>query len=90
MLGFFLKLARHVHKTGDSISFEWPRYCAGWDAIDRVGVESIATGNPILKPWKFYCSDPVLAETLGKYRCDGPHEHTICQGRDPRKLENPM
>ena len=31
MLGHFLQLARHVQKTGGTISFEWPRFCAGWD-----------------------------------------------------------
>ena len=84
MLGHFWKLARHIQKPGGSISFEWPRYCAGWDLpvlkqlIDEfsltpcnvdgcsVGVQSVVTGKPILKPWKFYCSDPVLAETLGQ------------------------
>ena len=49
-----------------------------------VGVQSVVTGNLILKPWKFYCSDPILAEALGQYRCDKQHEHSICQGKDTK------
>ncbi len=100
MLGRFLQLARHVQKTGGTISFEWPRFCAGWDLplikiiIDEfklhecdvdgcsVGVKSVVTGKPILKPWKFYCSQPELAAKLGQLRCDKLHSHSKCQGRD--------
>ena len=102
MLGYFLQLARHVHKSGGTISFEWPRYCAGWDLpvlkqiIDEfklhscdvdgcsVSVKSLVDGKPILKPWKFYCTQPELARTLSQHRCNKSHEHSICQGRDTK------
>ena len=31
MLDYFYKLAKKVILDGGTISFEWPRYCAGWD-----------------------------------------------------------
>ena len=102
MLGFFYKLARKVVSGGGTVSFEWPRYCAGWDLPDlvslisefnliqantdgcAVGVRSIVTGKPIKKPWKFYCSQPQLAELLDAKKCSRDHEHTICSGRDTK------
>ena len=30
-LGVFIELATLVHNQGGEISFEWPRYCDGWD-----------------------------------------------------------
>ena len=31
MLDHFYKLAKRVVSKGGTVSFEWPRYCAGWD-----------------------------------------------------------
>jgi len=115
MLVNFVDIASQVIRSGGTISFEWPRYCAGWDLpelhdmINRfnlipadidgcmVGVVSKKDETPIKKPWRFVCSDPQLAESLGQYICDKEHNHVPCQGGDtkqtgfyPRKLAEIM
>jgi hypothetical protein len=48
----------------------------------QVGVISKYDGQPILKPWRFVCSNSGLAESLSALRCRKTHSHAQCQGGD--------
>ena len=74
----FIRVADICLDNGGDCSFEWPRYCTGWDLpsiqewilernLHSVGVE--ADGQPAKKPWRFITSSLRLATSFAALKC---------------------
>ena len=86
MLRSFVQVSEIILALGGDVSFEWPRFCAGWALpeltkwINRHQLFSVTCdgcmlgvafkGKPCKKPWRIVTSSKRLAETLSQYQCN--------------------
>jgi hypothetical protein len=47
-----------------------------------LGVKSLKTETPIMKPWRVDSTNVSMVETMSRFRCDLTHEHAPCAGQD--------
>ena len=85
LISHFTGLAEVAFLSGGSISFEWPRYCAGWlePRITHMiswfrmfsafptgcGFGLVINGKHPLKPWRIVSTHQQLAQDLDRRRC---------------------